>query len=52
MLVAQLHLGSSRAAELEARMLGNGGKAEMKQELVTGPSTSRLVFRLRPAAEP
>ena len=52
LLVTQLHLGSSRAAELEARTSGREGKAEINEELATGPSTSRLVFRLRPAAEP
>ena len=52
LLVAQLHMGSSRAAEPEARTLENGGKAETEEESVTGLSSDRLVIRLRQTAEP
>ena len=51
MLVAQLPLGSSRAAELEARTSEGEGE-ETTVEPATGPSTSQLAIRLRPTAEP
>ena len=50
--VAELHLGGSRAAELEARMSEEGGEAETRKELVIGPGTSQLAIRPRPGAEP
>ena len=52
MLVAELHLGGSRAAELKARTSGVEGKAEVDAELVIGPSISQPETRLRPVAEP
>ena len=52
MLVAELHLGGSRAAELKARTSGREGKAEINEELVIGPSISQLETRQRPVAEP
>ena len=42
MLVVELHLGGSRAAELKARTSGREGKAEIDEELVVGPKTHRL----------
>ena len=55
MLVAELRLGGSRAAELRARTSGVEDKAEVDVELAIGlsiPSTSQPETRLRPIAEP
>ena len=52
LLVAQLHMGSSRAAELEARTSEIGGRAETEEEPATGRSTGRPVDRPRLDAEP
>ena len=51
-LAARLHVGSSRAAELEARASEIGGRAETEEEPATGRSTSRPVDRPRLDAEP
>ena len=51
MLVAQLPLGSSRAAELEART-SEGEDEETIVEPVTGLSISQLTISRRPIAEP
>ena len=51
MLVAQLPLGSSRAAELEART-SEGGDEETLVELVIGPSISQFNSHRKPIAEP
>ena len=52
LLVAQLRMGSSRAAELEARTSEIGGRAEMEAEPATGHATGRPADRPRLDAEP
>ena len=51
LLVAQLPLGSSRAAELEARTT-EGGDEEILVELVVGPSIGQFNSHRKPIAEP